>query len=196
MRTKTAFAAIVASGLLMALPAFAQGMMGGTFQQQVSPASATETAQDEAAGKAVWDRLQAKQATCADLTDDDFDKLGDYFMGLMMGGAHASMNDSLTARFGDDGERQMHVAMGKRMSGCDANAAMPGNVGYFPMMGGFGGMMGWYGAGPGAYGMHGWAFGAGWPWPHVFACIVTVGLVWTTLVLLIVALWKWIKKQK
>lgn len=199
MSLKRLVAAAAVLGSLVALPAMAQGMMGGYFQRPADPAATAETARDEASGKAVWDRLQAKQISCADLTDDDFDLLGDYFMGLMMGGSHAAMNESLAARFGDSGERQMHVAMGKRMSGCDASATLPAeDVAFFPMMGRTGGMMGWasgaaVAAGP--YGMMGWASG-GWPWVHVLACIVTVVLVWTALVLSIVALWKWIKRQK
>ena len=194
---RLAFLAAAACSLAIAMPAFAQGMMGAYASNQGAVAAdAGATAQDEAAGKAVWDRLQSKQATCADLNDGDFDKLGDYFMGLMMGGSHAAMNAAMTARLGDAGETQMHVVMGKRLSGCDASAAYPQQgLGYLPMMRGaygYGGMMGWAGIGAGG--------ASAWSAPHagiaVAACVVTLLLVWIFLVLASIALAKWIARQK
>src|SRR3989339_2047081 len=91
-------------------------MMGGT---------------DEAAGKAVWDKLQNKQVVCKDLKDDDFDVLGDFFMGNMMGSNYAYMNQLMTQRLGENGEKQMHITMGKRLSGCDTNASFPQGSNYF-----------------------------------------------------------------
>ena len=109
---------------------FAQGMMGN-----VGVDADDHTAREEAEGKIVWERLQAKQATCADLSDEDFGALGEYFMGTMMGDAHASMNAMMTRVHGEDGEEQIHIVMGKRLSGCDTSAAFPaGGVGWMPMM--------------------------------------------------------------
>ena len=109
-------------------------MMGG-----ITAPSSTETAQtikDEAEGKVVWDKLQDNQVACKDLTDDNFDVLGDFFMGNMAGANHASMNIMIAQRLGDAGEKLMHVAIGKRLSGCDVTAAYPLGAGYFtPMMG-------------------------------------------------------------
>lgn len=114
----------------------AQGMMGGNQNPGPADSTSSSTTQDEAAGKAVWDKLQNKQVTCSDLKDDDFDVLGDFFMGNMMGSSHDSMNQLMAQRLGDDGEKQMHIALGKRLSGCDTNAALPNGAGYFtPMMG-------------------------------------------------------------
>ncbi|MDP3957571.1 MAG: hypothetical protein Q8Q10_03670 [bacterium] len=124
--------------LAVGLPASAQ-MMGG---RAVTPADTAETVQDEAEGKAVWDKLQNKQVACKDLKDDDFDVLGDFFMGNMMGVNHASMNDWMAERLGEDGEKQMHIAMGKRLSGCDTSAIFPQGASYFTPMMGLGNMMG------------------------------------------------------
>lgn len=63
-------------------------------------------------------------------------------MGNMMGVNHASMNDWMAQRLGDDGEKQMHIAMGKRLSGCDNAAAFPQGASYFAPMMGIGNMMG------------------------------------------------------
>src|SRR3989344_2649768 len=93
------------------------------------------TAREEAEGKLAWEKLQAKQTTCADLSSEDFGALGEYFMGLMMGEQHEAMNNMMKNMVGDTGEEQMHIAMGKRMSGCDPNAPVPQNM-MSRMMGG------------------------------------------------------------
>ena len=116
--------------LAIGLPASAQ-VMGKT----VVATDTTKTIQDEAEGKAVWDKLQNKEVTCKDLKDDDFDVLGDFFMGNM-GMNHEAMNEMMAQRLGDDGEKQMHIVMGKRLSGCDVTAVLPQGSSYFtPMMG-------------------------------------------------------------
>jgi hypothetical protein len=111
-------------------------VMGGTAED------IAYTIEEEAEGKAVWDKLQDKQVSCKDLNDDDFDVLGDFFMGNMAGSNHTSMNEMMAQRLGEDGEKQMHVAMGKRLSGCDIAAALPQGSGYFTPMMGMGNMMG------------------------------------------------------
>ncbi len=90
-----------------------------------APSSTSKTNQEEAEGKAIWEKLQAKQMTCADLSNDDFDVLGDYFMGQMMGATHDSMNLNMTQTMGEVISTQVHISIGKRFSGCDANAPYP-----------------------------------------------------------------------
>lgn len=133
---------LLLSVLVISRISFAQGMMGG-FNTPVSSEEVAQTQKDEAAGKAVWDKLQNKETTCKNLTEDDFDVLGDFFMGNAVGSNHASMNLMMKNRMGEEGEKQMHIAIGKRLSGCSTNATLPNGSGYFmPMMGGLGGMMG------------------------------------------------------
>lgn len=79
---------------------------------------------------------------CKNLTDDDFDVLGDYYMGKMIGSSHAFMNIMMTQRFGDEGKKQIHIAMRKRLSGCDTNAAYPEGAGTMISMMGYGVMRG------------------------------------------------------
>lgn len=141
------------------------------------------TKQEEATGKAVWDKLQAKELDCAKLTEDDYAALGEYFMGQMMGTAHAAMNEMMIRAHGEDGEEQIHAVMGKRLSGCDTTASVSsdwiGN-GWMPMM--WGGWPGW-----GSAGMMGYGFGhTSW---------ITTLLIWVLLILGIVALWKRISKN-
>ncbi len=96
--------------------------------------------EDETAGKAILEKLQRKEVVCANLTDNDFNLLGDYYMGEMMGSSHETMDKLMVERMGEQNERLMHMAMGKRFSGCDTSASFPSQgVGFLPMMGMMGG---------------------------------------------------------
>ena len=93
------------------------------------------TAREENEGKVVWNKLQAKQISCDELSDGDFGSLGEYYMGQMVGDSHEAMNTMVERMMGKEGEEQMHVVMGKRLSGCDTGAALPqGSSGFMPMM--------------------------------------------------------------
>lgn len=117
---------------------FAQGMMGETNMMSTTSSTVdTHAVAEETKGKEIFNQLQSKQATCQNLSDDDFEVLGEYFMGQMAGSSHEAMNTMMSQMMGNDGERQMHIAMGKRLSGCDTNAPMPQNMtnaGIMPMM--------------------------------------------------------------
>jgi putative membrane protein len=98
------------------------------------------TAREEAAGQALWVEMQAQEITCSDLSDEDFAALGEYFMGVMLGDSHEAMNARMTQMMGEEGEEQMHVVLGKRMSGCNPDAeSQYGMGGMMPMMMGMGG---------------------------------------------------------
>jgi len=152
--------------LLTPSSAFAQGMMGNWTSSPSSVTSDDHTAREEAEGKEVWDKLQAKQLECKNLTDDNYAVLGEYFMGQSIGNAerHAAMNQMVTSMMGEAGEEQMHIVLGKRLSGCDTNAQVSqSGIGFMPMMWmmggggnsmmgtGWGNMMGWNG-----FGLLGW----------------------------------------
>ncbi|HQT44659.1 MAG TPA: hypothetical protein PLO51_01660 [Candidatus Micrarchaeota archaeon] len=149
------------------------GMMGG--YNPIAQSSVGNTSAEEAEGRAVLEKLQANQTTCANLSDDDFEVLGEYFMGQMAGSQHAAMNSMMVRMMGAEGERQMHITMGGRMSGCQPNASIPQNItngGMMPimmqmMMGGY------YGSGAaGGYGMMG-----GWGGSPVFLALLIVALI-------------------
>jgi putative membrane protein len=125
-------------------PSFAQGMMD--FNNTSTQSDDGHTAREEAEGKEVWEKLQAEELKCENLTDENFGALGEYFMGQMMGDSHESMNNMMIQMMGEEGEEEMHVALGKRMSGCEPNAAMPQNMmnsGMMQMMMGSGMMGNW-----------------------------------------------------
>src|SRR3989338_3240176 len=93
------------------------------------------TAREEQEGKELWDKLQTKEVVCENLNDEQFGVLGEYFMGQMAGESHAAMNAMMIQAHGEDGEEQIHIVMGKRLSGCDTSVAFPSPVaGFMPMM--------------------------------------------------------------
>lgn len=120
------FFALFTSGAVLA-----QGMMG----TQSAVSSNGHTAREEQEGKEIWEKLQAKQLECKNLTDDNYGSLGEYFMGQMVGSSHEAMNNMMVQMMGEEGEKQMHIVIGKRLSGCDTSAQVPsGGVGFMPMM--------------------------------------------------------------
>lgn len=135
---------------------------GKVYSADATPSSDNHTAREETEGKVIWEKLQAKQLECKNLTDNNFESLGEYFMGQMVGGSHEVMNNMMIRMMGEEGEKQMHIAMGKRNSGCDTS--------FIPMMGsGFGNMMGSWGG----FGIFGW---------------ITMLVFWLLLILGIIAL--------
>src|SRR3989338_3382795 len=83
------------------------------------------TAREEQEGKELWDTLQAKEIACEDLSDEQYGVLCEYFMGTMAGEPHAAMNAMMIQAHGEDGEEQIHIVMGKRLSSCDTSASFP-----------------------------------------------------------------------
>ncbi len=73
---------------------------------------------EEADGKALYEKLQAKEVVCADLADSDFELIGEYVMGTRLGGTHEQMNERIKQMMGTQGEEQMHIALGKNATGC------------------------------------------------------------------------------
>lgn len=111
-----------------AAPAAAQYNMMGPGQSS-SDTSASDTSTSDTAseqqGQAIYNQLQNKQTTCSKLTDNDFAALGDFYMSRMMGSAHDAMDQYMTQELGTSGDRQAHIAIGERLSGCNTNASYP-----------------------------------------------------------------------
>ncbi len=118
-------------------------MMNWTNQDQTPPTQAEITDQQtmQDAGLKVWQNLQSGNTTCQNLTSDDYEKLGEYFMGQAAGSTqnHVYWDRQIQQMMGDQGDTNMHIAWGERGSGCIANAQPPSNTpSYFQgmMMGG------------------------------------------------------------
>ena len=179
--------------LLFSGTVFAQGMMG--FQNSSSDSATIQSQQqEEKEGKQFLDNLNNKTVTCSQLKDADFEKIGEYFMGQSIGDTsrHIAMNEMMKSMMGEQGEEQMHIAWGKRGSGCDTSAAFPSQgTGFMPMMQM---MMGGWSSPPGSnqsnnfmmsfgfspFGGFGWIFMIFW---------------WVLIIASIVALIKWLTNQ-
>ena len=127
------------AALILAPPAFAS--LGG----------------EVSAGQSVAAGLQSGATACNDLSNTQFEHLGEYVMDRMIGSraAHEAMNARMTQAIGTENTDRMHQLMGRRFGGCatDAAAGVPMGPG---MMGGSAGS-------GGGWGMMG---GRGWSWMH------------------------------
>lgn len=119
------------------------GMMnGGMMRQWTNGGQQTDSAdqqKEEAEGKLLFDALQAKQKTCSDLSDDEFELIGEYVMGQRMPGSHEQMNAMIKQMMGDEGEVQMHILLAKNATGCSTGSTSTLPAG--GMMNNGGGMM-------------------------------------------------------
>ncbi len=102
---------------------------------------------------------------------------------------HVVMNEMMKSMMGERGEKQMHIAWGKRGSSCDTSAAFPSEgIGFMPMM-----MGGWsspFGSNQLNNSMMNFGFtpfgGFGW---------IFMILWWVLIIAGIVALIKWLMAQ-
>lgn len=181
---------IVMFGLLTVSRTTVRAQMMGQFGPPPDTSTIQAQQAEEQEGKKLLDELNNEQnsssnktTSCQQLTYDDFDKIGEYFMGQSIGDTtrHIAMNNMMKSMMGETGEAQMHITWGKRGSGCDTSASFGPMMrgGDYPMMG-YGGMMGGSGWMMGAFGIFG---------------LVSSILVIIVLVLLAVYLWKQIQKK-
>lgn len=113
----------------------AQTIMGRSFDAGDWSRVVEHTLREEKEGKELWERFQAKEISCPDISDEQFGFLGEYFMGQMTGDSHAAMNAMIIQAHGENGEEQIHIVIGKRFSGCDKSASLPAiSGGWMPMM--------------------------------------------------------------
>jgi uncharacterized membrane protein len=102
------------------------------------------SASEERQGAQLLQSVQAGKQECQQLSRDQFELIGEYVMGRMLGStaSHEAMNRQITAMSGASGEVQAHVFMGQRFAGCATGAAPAA----------FGSMMGMMGTYSGANG--------------------------------------------
>lgn len=156
---------VVVFGAALSFAVAANAQMMRWQNSGVSQEIYDHTVREETEGKDLWVKLREKQISCGALSDEEFGMLGEYFMGQMTGDAHPAMNAVMTQMHGEYGEEQIHVTMGKRLSGCDTAAAiLPGGAGWMPMMNMMWG--GW--SSPIGNNPMGWGWGGSWfmllPW--------------------------------
>ncbi len=148
---------------------------------------------------------------CKGVSDIQFEELGDAVMGLMVGSEEQhEIMDQMMGGEGSESLKSTHILMGKQYLGCQGEGygTSYGMMGIPGMMGGSG-MMGmpwgnmtqgygnsnYYGMMPGfSFGyrnMMNWGFGNGF-----FLNWISLILFWAVMILAIIALVKWIAKQK
>ena len=182
--------------LLTPHASFAQmGMMGG-YQGQPTPSQndLQEEQNMQSAGLKIYQNLQDKKITCQNLTNDNYEKLGEYFMGQAAGSTqnHVYWDQRIQAMMGENGDTQMHIVWGERGSGCLTNAPVPSNAPSF-----LNGMMNYQNAntrggvsplmGFGGYGYNGMMNG-NWGWFGAFAFI---GWLVVIIDLILAGIWLW-----
>lgn len=86
--------------------------------------------QEVARGQMLYEKVRAKETSCADVRDVDFELMGEYFMSQNMPMAeHDMMNERLEAMMGHEGEEMVHVNIGRHGSNCDTGtASVAGNM--------------------------------------------------------------------
>lgn len=115
-------------------------MMGSQNSASPSSPEISQQQQEETQGKSILEHLKNKSIACKDVSESDFEKIGEYAMSRMFNGStagHIEMNERIKNMQGENGEAQMHIRIGKNISGC-------GTSGIF-WRGGGGHMMGWGG---------------------------------------------------
>lgn len=176
---------IVLFGIIIVTTTKVDAQMMGFPSSQPDNSEIQAQQQEEQESKKLLDQLKNKAIACQKLTDDNFEKIGEYFMGQAIGDTsrHIAMNNMMKSMMGEQGEEQMHIAWGKRGSGCDNNASFGGMMkgGGFSMMG-YGGMMN-------GFGMMGGSLGFG------LLGLITWILIIVVLISLVVYLWKQIQKK-
>lgn len=192
--------------------------VASTASAQTPQSNDAQTAKEEKEGQELWEKITKNELQCGELNDGQYEALGEFFMGRMLGSSHAQMNQQMAWMMGKEGEEAMHVALAKRLSGCDPNATMPASAqggSMMPMMMGMmsGGMMGgnqgassggwvasnapWSARGLGMMGGGPWPAaglgmmsGAGWGWGGGWLMMLTW---WVLLILVVLALLKYLK---
>lgn len=87
----------------------------------ITPVGANASvADEERQGRDLVARLQAGDKRCDDLAAQDFEVIGEYVMGRMVGSteAHEAMNERMREVMGERAEQRMHELMGRRYAGC------------------------------------------------------------------------------
>ena len=131
---------------------------------------------------------------CSQLTEDQLEHIGDYYMEQMHPGEAHELMDEMMGGEGSESLRQMHIALAKRLYCNDASGMI--NYGMMGMMMG-GGMMNMAGSNMMGYGTMGnFGYGTGYgTFVNLLSLLLTIGLV-VLVYLWIIKLWKDLSKKR
>lgn len=108
----------------------------------IAPIAAFGSVADEQRqGAELSAQLHSGAKTCGQLSDEDFDHIGEFVMGRFLGStqAHEAMNERMRLMMGEQAEQRMHELMGRRYSGCSQGQSSRTGMMGSGMMGGNGG---------------------------------------------------------
>lgn len=104
-----------------------------------APAGAlASVADEEREGSDLVAQLRAGDKRCENVTAQDFERIGEYVMGRMVGStqAHEAMNQRMRRMMGQPAEERMHELLGRRYTGCGTGTGAAGTPMGPGMMGG------------------------------------------------------------
>lgn len=101
---------------------FNRGMMG-LNNSAVSSKQVEEIKKEEDEGQELLLEIQSKTKSCKDVSEDDFEKIGDYVMKqrVRTSEKHAAMDANMEQMMGKDQNEQMHISLGKSAAGCSSS---------------------------------------------------------------------------
>lgn len=138
--------------------------------------------------------VSADQLNCGQISDEQFEKLGDAYMELIHPGQAHIYLDQMMGGEGSTTLKQAHINMGRSYAGCSGLGYKTGRLGW-PMMGVAGVLNNYSSSGPFGGGMMGpWmmgCLGGGYNW-FGFSTII---LFWAVLILGLVAIIKQLFKK-
>ena len=110
----------------------------------VNAASGSAAAGAEQQGAQLLQSLRAGEQKCQQLSRDQFEPIGEYVMGRMLGSTarHEAMDRQVRATTGASGEARAHRFMGQRFSGCATGAAPAAFGSMMGLMGNYSGANG------------------------------------------------------
>lgn len=96
----------------------ARAQMMGNLDSNITPSA--NDIKDIQLGQSLYERFQTKQLSCNQLKDDDLEKIGEYIMNQRFKNInqHIQMNNQAKQMMGENGEEQMHIQLGKNITGC------------------------------------------------------------------------------
>ncbi len=113
-------------------------IMGSMNTTNTSPSTqkVVQIKLEEVEGQKLLQSIKSNSKTCKDLSQDNFEKIGDYVMRQRVGSSekHAVMDANMEQMMGKDQNVQMHIALGKNATGCSSPVNAASNSGTMQMM--------------------------------------------------------------
>ncbi len=110
--------------------------MTGSNNVSTTPQQVEKIKQEEIEGQKLLLSIQSNTKACKDLSQDNFEKIGDYIMKQQVGSSekHVVMDANMEQMMGKDNNVQMHILLGKNAAGCASfsDATITGTT--MPMM--------------------------------------------------------------